>query len=249
MTAAVIAAAAVFDDAGLDMAVLHHHRVVQHGHVGHAAMAMALVEIGAEHRILLGGRHRAALLADDVGIAGQDLAEIARGPELVGDDADGNAGPALVAGRPIGDRLAAPETAMGQQVVEVAGLVADQMGEHLALVPARQIRAGRGRRQIELRGITRMLGHGMSSASEAAKQHDRASRRGGRRSIGLRRGQNVRAGCATGLRTELLMTTVPSTMSCSSRRRPLNSPISSTSGDRNEIETQNSTACMAPSTK
>src|SRR4249919_1249693 len=38
----------VFDDAGLDMAVLDHHGVVQHRHVGHAAVAMARIEIGAE---------------------------------------------------------------------------------------------------------------------------------------------------------------------------------------------------------
>src|ERR1700687_4063228 len=88
---------------------LHHHRVIEHGHVGHAAVAMALVEIGPEYRILLGGRHRAALFADDVGVARQNLPEIARGPELVGDDAHGHAGAALVAGRAVGDRLAAPE--------------------------------------------------------------------------------------------------------------------------------------------
>src|SRR5437660_3132204 len=46
-----------------DMAILHHHRVIQHGHVRHAAMAVALVEIGAEHRILLRRRHCAALFA------------------------------------------------------------------------------------------------------------------------------------------------------------------------------------------
>src|SRR5262245_21339493 len=79
------------------------------------------------------------------------------------DDAHGNAGAALVAGRAVGDRLAAAEAAMGQEVIEVAGLVADQMREHLALVPARQIGAGRRRRQIELRGITRVLGHVGSS--------------------------------------------------------------------------------------
>jgi len=47
---------------------------------------------------------------------------------------------------------------MGQQVVKVAGLVANQMRENLALVPARQIGAGRRRRQVKLRSITRMLG-------------------------------------------------------------------------------------------
>jgi hypothetical protein len=145
------------------MAVFHHHGVVEHRHVGHAAVAVPLVEIGAEHRILLGCRHRAALLADDVGVARQNLLEIARGAELVGDDAHRDAGAALVAGRAVGDRLAAAEAAMGQEVVEVAGLVADQMREHLALVPARQIRAGRRRRQVELGGVTRMLGHVRSS--------------------------------------------------------------------------------------
>src|SRR3989442_1540732 len=90
------AALAVFDDAGFDMAVLHHHRVVEHGHVGHAAVAVPPVEIGAEHGILLRRRHGAALFADDVGIARQDLLEIARGAEFVGDDAHGNAGPTLV---------------------------------------------------------------------------------------------------------------------------------------------------------
>ena len=48
---------------------------------------------------------------------------------------------------------------MGEQVVEFAGALADQMGEHLALLLARQIGAGRGRRQIELRRIAGMLGH------------------------------------------------------------------------------------------
>jgi len=36
-------------------------------------MAVAGVEIGAEHRILLGGRNRTALLADDVGVALTDV--------------------------------------------------------------------------------------------------------------------------------------------------------------------------------
>src|SRR5262245_41835963 len=60
---------------------------------------------------------------------------------------------------------------MGEEIVEVARLVADQMREHLPLMPARQIRAGRGRRQVELRGVTRVLGQGIPSAS-GAKQTD-----------------------------------------------------------------------------
>ena len=40
----------------LDVGVLDHHGVVEHRHVGHAAVGVAGVEIAAEQRILLGGR-------------------------------------------------------------------------------------------------------------------------------------------------------------------------------------------------
>ncbi|MNT05390.1 hypothetical protein D3C72_1400070 [compost metagenome] len=39
---------AVFDDAGVDMRVFHHDRVVQRRHVGHAAGLVAVVEIAAK---------------------------------------------------------------------------------------------------------------------------------------------------------------------------------------------------------
>ena len=51
------------------MAVLDHHRVVEHGHVGHAAVVMSRIEIGAEHRILLRGRHADPHLADEIFVA------------------------------------------------------------------------------------------------------------------------------------------------------------------------------------
>ena len=54
---------------------------------------------------------------------------------------------------------------MGEQVVELARALADQMREHLALLLARQIGAGRRRRQIELRRVARMLGHGQAVMS------------------------------------------------------------------------------------
>src|SRR5262249_16647690 len=50
--------------------------------------------------------------------------------------------------------------AMGQQVVQIAGALADQVREHLALLLARQIRARGGRSQVELRRIARMSRHG-----------------------------------------------------------------------------------------
>lgn len=166
--AAVGAAGAVFDQAGLDVAVLHHHGVVEHGHVGHAAVAVPLVQVGAEHRILFGRRRRGPQLAHNVAVARLDFPEVAGGAELVGDHPHRDAGAAIVAGRPIGDRLAAAEAAMGQQVIEVAGFVPDQVGKHLALVPPRQIRARRRRREIELRGIARMLRHGTRGPPDRA---------------------------------------------------------------------------------
>ncbi len=42
---------------------------------------------------------------------------------------------------------------MGEEIVEVGGLVAYKMREHFALLLALQIGASRGRRQIELRRI------------------------------------------------------------------------------------------------
>ena len=76
--------------------------------------------------------------------------EAAGGPEFVGDHPDRDAGAALVAGGPVGDRLAAAEAAMGEQIVELGGTLAHEMGEHLALRPARQIGTRGGRGQVEL---------------------------------------------------------------------------------------------------
>jgi hypothetical protein len=42
---------------------------------------------------------------------------------------------------------------MGQQIIELGGPLADEMREHLALLLARQIRAGRGRGEIKLRRV------------------------------------------------------------------------------------------------
>ncbi len=136
------AAPAVFDQAGVDVAVLDHHGVVEHGHVGHAAVAVAGVEIGAEHRILLGSGRRRADVADDVGVALGDAAHVARRREIRRHHPHRDAGAAGLAGRPVGDRLAAAEAAVGQQIVEFGSALANQMGEYLALLLAR---ADRGR--------------------------------------------------------------------------------------------------------
>src|SRR6476661_4575090 len=116
------------------MAVLYHHGVVEHGHVGHAAVAVPEIEIGTEHRILLGCRHRDPHLADEVAVALSDSAHAACRPKVLSDDPDRDAGAAVLAGRPVGDRLAPAEAAVGQEVVELAGPLSDQMREYFAFL-------------------------------------------------------------------------------------------------------------------
>src|SRR6185437_3324275 len=99
----------------------------------------------------------------------------ARRPEVVHHDADGHAGAAGFAGGPVGDRLAAAEAAMGEQVVQLGRAVADQMREYLALLLAGEIRARRGRGQVELRRVARVLGHGGSGRSTEGKIARRGS--------------------------------------------------------------------------
>ncbi len=253
---AVGAAQAVFHQPRLDVAVLHHHGVVEHRHVGHAAVAVAAVEIAAEHGVLLGGRHQRAHLADHVGVALGDAAHAAGRAEFVGDDAHRDAGAAGLAGRPVGDRLAAAEAAVGEQVVEPRRAVADQVREHLALLLARQIGARRGRGQVELRRVARMLGHGTLSAVRREPAQRAPSLTGNVASKvafvkGLKRGQAGRRTDARKAlaRCSLLITTVPTRMSCRQRRRSLIRQTTRISGVNTDTVIQNTMACTAPSTK
>ncbi len=157
--AAIDAPAAVFDDAGVDVAVLDHHGVVEHAHVGHAAIRMPRVEVAAEQRILLRGRPVGDDLADEVAVGLHDPAHIAGGAELVHENAHRHAGIAEIAGRPIGDRLRASESPLRQDLVQLAAAPPDDVREDLPLLLARQIRTGGGRSEIELRCVARLTRH------------------------------------------------------------------------------------------
>jgi hypothetical protein len=82
---------------------------------------------------LLGGGNGDFHLADEVGIARADAPHAARRDKFLGDHPHRDAAAAAFAGRPIGDRLAAAEAALGQDVVEFARPLADQMGKNLPL--------------------------------------------------------------------------------------------------------------------
>ena len=158
--AEVAFAPAIFDDARLDVAVFDHHGVVEHRHVGHAAVAMTRIEVGAEDRILLRRRDGDLHVADDVGVAIEDPPHAARRPELLRDDPHRDAAAATLAGGPVGDRLAAAKSALGEDIVKFAGALADQVRKNLTLLLAGEIGAGGGGGQVELRRIARVLGHG-----------------------------------------------------------------------------------------
>jgi DNA gyrase/topoisomerase IV subunit A len=158
--AAIDPAAAIFDQLCVDVAVFHHHRIVEDRHVDHSAGRMARVEIGAKQGILFRSRRRGAFRPDEVAVQSDHAAERSGEAELVYDHAHGNTGAAGIAGRAISDRLRAAKAALGQEVVHGGRALADEMGEDLAFQLARQIGAGRRAREKKLRRVARLLGHG-----------------------------------------------------------------------------------------
>ena len=154
--------AAVFGQRRVDVAVFDHHRIVEHRHVGHAAVGMARVEVTAEQRVLLARRFVGRCVADDVGIGAQHPLLAGAGTEVGDQDPDRDAGAAVLAGRPVGDRLRATEAGLGQRVVQAHGASADEMREHLPLLRPRQIGAGRRGGEIELGGVPHLASHAVA---------------------------------------------------------------------------------------
>src|SRR6185503_16639860 len=78
-------------------AVLHHHGVVEHAHVGHAAVGVTRIDVGAKQRILLRGRCRLHAAGNEVLV---DLDHAAQRParaELADQHAHRHAGLAALA--------------------------------------------------------------------------------------------------------------------------------------------------------
>ena len=91
-------------------------------HLDHAAVRVAGAQIAAQQLILLLGRPGLAGGDLEVGVAADELALGGAGLELLGDDADRDAGRAIEAGGAVGDVLAAPEADPPERVVELAGM-------------------------------------------------------------------------------------------------------------------------------
>jgi hypothetical protein len=150
---------AIFDQPRVDMAVLDHHLIIDHVHVRHAAIGVARADIAAKERILLGRGARGSPFPDNIGVAARDPALGAGRSERLDLYAHGDAGPAVLAGRPISDCLRTAETGLRQRVVERRRPQADEMGEHLSLRAPWQIGARRGGGEVELRRVARLFGH------------------------------------------------------------------------------------------
>ena len=150
---------AILGDERVDDAVLDHHGVVEHRHVGHAAVGVARVDVAAEQRVLLGGGRRLQAARDEILVGIEHAAERAPGLELVDQHAHRHARLAALAVGHVGDVLAAPETALQQVVDQGRRLVVGEMGEELALEATRQIRAGLRRRDVELGKVFLLLTH------------------------------------------------------------------------------------------
>ena len=155
---------AVLGDERVDDAVLYHHGVVQHAHVGHAAVGVARIDVGAKQRILLRGRRRLHAAGDEVLVGLDHAAQRAARAELADQHAHRHAGLAALAVGHVGDVLAAAEAALEQIVDQRRRLVVGEVGEELALEAARQIGAGLRRRDVELGEVFLLLGHTLTRA-------------------------------------------------------------------------------------
>ncbi|MNC91589.1 hypothetical protein D3C83_78790 [compost metagenome] len=94
---------------------------------------MTGIEIVAEERVLLRRGVGGNFGPDHVRVAPLDAQEAARRGEIPHHDPHRNAGAASLAGRPVGDVLAAPEAALGQHIVQRGRPLADKVREHLPL--------------------------------------------------------------------------------------------------------------------
>ena len=183
------------------MRVLDHHGEIERRHVGHPALRVPGVEVGAEKDIMLVGRLRRDEDADQVGVRADGAALAGRGTKIIDQHAHRHAGAAAFAGRPVGDRLRATESGLGQEVVESGRAFADQMGEDLTLLLAGQVGTCRRSGEIELRGVARFPGHAFSHSPPRLT-------RGAGRSPSRARDRRIQS---------LLTTTTPAMISCRQR--------------------------------
>lgn len=125
--------------------MFHHVRIINFIHRRHAAAGMPNTKITLEQFELFLGRPWAALGCHQIAVATKILALGGRWLEFIRDHPHRNAGMAIAAAWPIGDRLTAAKADPSKCFVQLVRMWPLQFGEYLALAPPRKIRARRGR--------------------------------------------------------------------------------------------------------
>ncbi len=155
----VLGLGAILGEERLHHAVLDHHGVVEHGHVRHAAVGVARIDVIAEQAELLGCRHGRDAPADEILVAGKRAPHGFVGFKLIDEDTYRDTRLAALAIGHVGDVLAAAETALEQVVDEGERLVVREMREELSLEPARQIGTRLRGRDVEFRKVFLLFRH------------------------------------------------------------------------------------------
>ena len=139
----------VFNDKAGNTGVLHHVGIVHLVHGGHAAAGVAVFEVSLQQGELFLRRPRAAFGHHQICIGLQRPLLRARRLEIVNRHAHRNARLAVFAAGAIGHRLAAAKADPVKRIVQLFRMRTLQLGEHLALRPARQVQARRRARHEE----------------------------------------------------------------------------------------------------
>ena len=102
--------------------------------------------------------------AEKVGVRPHRAALTVGRAEIIDQHANRNAGPATLTRRPVGDRLRAAKSGLGEQVVEAGGPFADQMSEDFPLLLAGQVGTCRRSGEVKLWGVARFPAHIVSNS-------------------------------------------------------------------------------------
>ena len=141
---------AIFGEEGIDDTVFDHHAVIEHRHVGHAAVAVARIDVGSEKPVLLGAGFRSNAARHEPAVARGDTRHRPVGLEFIDEHAHRHAGLAALAVWHVGNILAAAKASGEQPVDQLWRFVVRQMGEELAFEPPRQIGTRLRRSDVEL---------------------------------------------------------------------------------------------------
>jgi hypothetical protein len=119
--------------------VFDHAAIIFEAHIGHFAILVACHHIALKQSVVLVRRDGGHLVGREVGVHVDQAPLGAARPETRHLDPHRNAGATALAGWPIGEDMAAPETGLGQQRVERGRILSLDTGHQLAFQPVREV--------------------------------------------------------------------------------------------------------------